>query len=289
MPESEIQFETIAIVGVGLIGGSIALAARERGICKSVIGVGRNPQRLQHAIDLGVIDESVTSCSELVGVDLVIVCTPVDRIVEDVRTCFASTPESTLITDAGSVKSNICREIHELPNSAERFIGSHPLAGSHQSGFENADASLYANRKCVLTPWEDSSKHLIEAMSQFWSRLGMQVHSLSPEEHDRILGLTSHLPHLGASAIAGLIDDVSVDFAATGFRDTTRVAAGAPGLWGAIFSDNSEQVIEATEQLIETLKAYQNALVANDRAALTDLLRHAQTHRQLFEERQKRD
>lgn len=289
MSDSETEFETIAIVGVGLIGGSIALAAREQGICRSVIGVGRNPQRLQHAIELGVIDQSVSSCSELNDVDLVIVCTPVDRIVEDVRTCFSATPETTLITDAGSVKSNICREIRELPNAAKRFIGSHPLAGSHQSGFENADANLYVNRKCVLTPWEDSSKQLVEGMSSFWSRLGMQVHSLSPEEHDRILGLTSHLPHLGASAIAGLIDDVSVDFAATGFRDTTRVAAGDPGLWAAIFSDNSDQVIAATEQLIETLKAYQNALLTNDRVALTDLLRHAQTQRQLFEARQERD
>lgn len=284
MSAANLKFETIAVVGVGLIGGSIALAARQRGVCKSVIGVGRSPERLQRAVELGLIDQGITSCSELTNVDLVVVCTPVDRIVDDVRTCLQSTPAATVVTDAGSVKAGICAEIRNLPNAQDRFLGSHPLAGSHRSGFENADADLYVDRKCVLTPWEESSSSLVEAITDFWTQLGMLVHQLSPEEHDRVLALTSHLPHLGASAIAGLVNKFSVRFAATGFRDTTRVAAGDPELWAAIFSDNSEQVIAATDRLVAILTEYRTALGNHDREKLVELLTHAQLQRKLFDD-----
>lgn len=285
MPAPKQQFDTLAVVGVGLIGGSIALAARQRGIYKKVIGFGRNRERLQGAIDLKIIDDARSELSDFSGVDLAVVCTPVDRIAADVEQILTHSPESTIVTDAGSVKAGICGHLKGNTKAIERFVGSHPLAGSHRSGFENAEADLFVNRNCVLTPYCESPSDLVEKVRTFWSSLGMRLHSMSASEHDHILAITSHLPHLGASAIASLIDEKSVDFAASGFRDTTRVAGGDPGLWTAIFSDNASEVISATDQLIKVLQHYRDALANQDRKILFELLEKGQRSRELFEKR----
>lgn len=289
MSDSQPNFQTIAILGVGMIGGSIALAARERGLSQRVVGVGRSDERLQHAIDQGVIDEGLTDVSQLSDVDLVIVCTPVDRIAEDVAAVFQATPSSTFITDVGSVKVNLCQQTRLLPEATQRFLGAHPLAGSHRSGFENADPQLYEGRKCVITPWEDSAEEVVQAIASFWSGLGLEICSMPADEHDRILAMTSHLPHLTASALAGLVETPALDFAATGFRDTTRVAAGDPVLWAAIFLDNAEQVIAATDEMMGSLQAYRDALQLRDRETLTEMLLLAQKQRLQFQQLQNKD
>lgn len=285
MTHSQPQFDTIAIVGVGLIGGSIALAARQRGVCRHVVGVGRSSERLEQAQNHQLINSYETDIQSLKDVDLVVVCTPVNRIVKDVTDALQATPESTLVTDAGSVKASICQELLKVPGARSRFIGSHPLAGSHQSGFENADADLYVGRKCVVTPTPDSLQSLQASITFFWQALGMDVRSLTPEHHDRVLAFTSHLPHLAAAAVAELVKETAIDFAATGFRDTTRVAAGDPELWTAIFSENTEQVVSATDELIATLLQYRDALADGDLKEVQKLLQSAQRQRLLYEER----
>ncbi|QDT32586.1 prephenate dehydrogenase [Thalassoglobus polymorphus] len=281
------QFENLAIVGVGLIGGSIALAAKKHGLTRNVIGIGRNEQRLKLAKEQKLIDVALTDVTQLQNVDIAVVCTPVSRIAEDVIAVAQATPASTLITDAGSVKASLCTELDQYPEIAARFVGSHPLAGSHQSGFENANASLYENRKCVVTPSEHSPQEVVQTISSFWTQLGMDVRFMSPREHDHVLAMTSHLPHLVAAAVADQIDDHTVDFAATGFRDTTRVAAGDPGLWTAIFSENAPQLVHVTDQLIAKLTRYRNALLENDGQTVSELLKQAQEKRKLFEDRQR--
>ncbi|WP_197440986.1 prephenate dehydrogenase [Thalassoglobus neptunius] len=279
----EIPFPRIAIVGVGLIGGSIALASRARNLCRSIIGVGRNPDRLNEAVARQVIDSAVLSIDSLEDVDLVIVCTPVDRIVENVAAILKATPRETLITDAGSVKSGICEQVLELDGGKERFIGSHPLAGSHQSGFEHATADLFVNRKCVVTPVGETSPELTETLTQFWKSLGMLVHTATPRDHDRILAMVSHLPHLVASALAGIVPESALVFGATGFRDTTRVAAGDADLWTAIFNDNSDQICAATSDMIQRLSEFRAALENDDRHAIQSLLQAGRENRNEFE------
>ena len=273
----------VGIVGVGLIGGSGARAARKYAGSRRVIGFGRRPQRLRQAQQLGIVDEIAGDMEQLSAADLVIVCTPVDRIVDDISAVLQRTPPTTLVTDAGSVKAAVCHEIRKLGDLAKRFVGSHPLAGSHRSGFENADADLFVKRKCVVTPGQESSSDTLAEITSFWQLLKMDVRTMPPEEHDRVLALTSHLPHLAAAAVAGLIGRGEVEFAATGFADTTRVAGGDPDLWTAIFSENTADVVAATDLYIDLLQQYRQALAGDDQAALRALLAIAQKNRRAYD------
>jgi prephenate dehydrogenase len=288
MPLQTPQFDRIAVVGVGLIGGSIALAARERGVAGEVIGVGRDRDRLELARRQGIVDEFVTTFDAFDDIDLAVVCTPVDRVARDVRALLESTGPETLITDAGSVKGAICHAVASSGGKTERFVGAHPLAGSHHTGFEHARGDLFADRYCVLTPTETTAPRTTERVHLFWERLGMQVREMSPEQHDRILAVTSHIPHLAATATASLLDENSVEFAATGFRDTTRVAAGDPQLWTAICLANADQLVDATDQLISVLSEYRDAIASEDTDALTRLLAEAQSCRALFDQHHQR-
>ncbi|MDB5384951.1 MAG: prephenate dehydrogenase, partial [Planctomycetaceae bacterium] len=232
---ADFMFPTITIVGVGLIGGSLAAAIRQRRLARRVIGVGRNLEKLQGAIERGLLDQAtsdlVTAARES---DFVIFCTPVDRIVAGVREVAAACRCNTLITDAGSTKGEICDELaFGLPPGVE-FIGSHPLAGSEKSGYEFSDPNLFSNRVCVLTPVERTSVGGLKRLSEFWSQLGSRLMTMSPRDHDRAVAETSHFPHLAASALAATLSPEHVNLAARGFRDTTRIAGGDADLWTSI-------------------------------------------------------
>ncbi|MCA8997121.1 MAG: prephenate dehydrogenase [Planctomycetaceae bacterium] len=284
MVDSQTQFARLVVVGVGLIGGSIALAAKTRGIAKEVFGIGRNQERLAAAKERGVIDFYVTELSELSTADLVVICTPVNRIAKDVITALDALPADCLVTDAGSIKESLVHAVEEAQPENGRFLGAHPLAGSHQTGFENADPALYNGRLCVVTPTSTTHPNTVERVEGFWKALGMRVERMSPAEHDRVLAMTSHLPHLAASALAGLVDEEMLSFAASGFRDTTRVAAGDPDLWTAIFSENSRQVVDVTQLLIDKLQLLCDAISSGDQHALRQHLAEAQTLRRRFDQ-----
>ena len=263
---------------MGLIGGSIAAALKRRGFPGRVLGVGRNPDRLSAAQSAGLIDGFGENVSDL-SADLWVFCTPVDRIVPGVMTVRAQAGATTLITDAGSVKREICECLRgELPEGVE-FIGSHPLAGSEQRGFEHADADLFVNRLCVLTPGPFTSKEQLARLRDFWTFLGMRIVEMDAGEHDRALAETSHLPHLIASALAATLDDKNAHLAATGFADTTRIAAGDPDLWTAIFLQNVEGVSEALGRFIDQLAEFREALTQRDADALHQLLASAKSKR----------
>ncbi len=273
--------ETLAIIGVGLIGGSVALAARERGVAQRVIGLGRNAARLEQARSWGIIDEGVTDYALLADADLVIVCSPVDRIVQDALAAAAVTAEETLISDVGSVKGAICEQLAvRLP---ARFVGSHPLAGSEKGGFENAQADLFEGRVCIVTPTAETPPQLVERMTQFWQSLGMRLLQQSPQAHDRVLAITSHVPHVAAAAVASLLSDEAAPFASSGFRDTTRVAAGDPQLWAAILSQNAPEVQRVLAALMLQLDRFGDVLANGDLAQLQQLLLEGQMRREVFE------
>ena len=252
-------FDHIVVVGVGLIGGSIARALKDRGLARQITGLGRNRERLLAAQQAGLLDAVATSASELEPFSLAIVCTPVDRIPEDVRSLQSVAPPQALITDAGSVKARICRELGSPSPGQATFLGSHPMAGSEQGGWEHSSPHLFEGRICALTP-TGHSEPTIQDIERFWSALGMGTIRLAPEQHDRIVALTSHLPHATAAALASLLTPDAWPLAATGFRDTTRVASGDPALWTSILIENREAVADHLRELIDSLNQLATAL-----------------------------
>jgi cyclohexadieny/prephenate dehydrogenase len=270
------KIETLTIVGVGLIGGSLGLAARRRGLAAHVLGAGRQQASLDRARAVGAIDEASLDLAGAVRrADVAIFCTPVDRIAEQVLAAAPGCAPGTLLTDAGSTKAAIVARLDgRLPDDVA-FVGSHPLAGSEKRGPEHADADLFEGRVTVVTPGPHTDPAAVERTAAFWRALGARVRLMPPEEHDRALALTSHLPHLVAAALAGTLPDSLHELAATGFRDTTRVAAGDPALWTAIFAQNRGAVLQALQRLGDRVGEFRAALEAEDWTALTTLLTQA--------------
>jgi prephenate dehydrogenase len=267
------KIDTLVIVGVGLIGGSIGLAAKQRGVAHRVIGVGRASTALEEARAVGAIDEgSQEGKSAVREAEVVVVCTPVDDIPCQVRTLAPECPAGCLITDAGSTKAAIVHALEGQLPAGIAFVGSHPLAGSEKRGARYADANLFRGRLTVVTPTASTDAGMVERCTAFWQALGSRVRLMAPAEHDRALALTSHLPHLAASAVAGILPPGLNELTATGFRDTTRVAAGDPSVWTGIFEQNREAMLDAIGLLQDRLIEFKMALMTGDRAALDELL-----------------
>jgi prephenate dehydrogenase len=264
---------TLTIVGVGLIGGSIGLAARRRGVVGRVIGAGRQAATLERARQLGAIDVACLDVADAVRrADVAVFCTPVNLIAEQVLAAAPGCAPGTLLTDAGSTKAAIVGALDGRLPAGVSFVGSHPLAGSEKRGPEHADADLFQGRVTVVTPTPRTDRAAVERAVAFWQALDSRVLLMSPEEHDRALAMTSHLPHLLASALAGILPPGLRPLAATGFRDTTRVAAGDPSLWTAIFMQNREALIDALGELQSQVSEFKRALIAGDPAAIDALL-----------------
>jgi prephenate dehydrogenase len=274
------RIHTLTIVGVGLIGGSIGLAARRRGLAARIIGVGRQQGSLDQALAIGAIDEGSLNLVDAVRhTEIAVFCTPVDRIPEQVLAAGPACDPGTLLTDAGSTKAAILNAIDgQLPKEVQ-FVGGHPLAGSEKRGPEFADADLFEGRVTVITPTRQTAAPGLEKTKAFWEALGSHVKLMAPEEHDRALAMTSHLPHLAASALAGILPPSLQALTATGFRDTTRVAAGDPALWTGIFLQNRVAMLDALGALQARLMELRQAILSNDRGALDTLLAQAKRTR----------
>ena len=270
----------LAIVGVGLLGGSIAAAAKQRGVAARVIGIGRNAERLQAAVDMGLIDAFATDPAECDGEwNFAVVATPVDRIAGDVHRLAEASRPGTLITDVGSVKETVCNAASlGLPDGV-RFVGSHPLAGSEKNGFEFSDATLFEGRATIVTPLNSSQNEAADEVTAFWQSLGSIVHRLDVESHDRALAMTSHLPHVAAAALASLLTEDLRPLAATGFRDTTRVAAGDPDLWVSILLSNAGAIAGSLDEFSRQFDEFREAVRNHDGERLKTLLQLAKTSR----------
>ncbi len=285
MPVHVTPFSTLAVIGVGLIGGSIALAAKSCGIVTRVLGLGRKQTRLDAAVRAGVIDEGSTKWEQVATADLIVVCTPVDRIVQDVMTVtdLLGKDSSALITDVGSTKEKICESIAAHEKEGALYIGSHPLAGSEQSGWEHAAADLFINRTCVLTPDETIPEEAIARLERFWQALGMQTVRMSSADHDQALARTSHLPHVVASALVSVLLESDMRLVSTGFRDTTRIAGGDPSIWLPIFLENADAIVAAMDRLDARLGELRQALKRKDRSQIEGFLAQAKARREKFE------
>lgn len=263
------RFGTVAIVGVGLIGGSIGLALRARGAAGRVVGVGRDPARLGSAIRLGAIDAATTDLAgAAAGADVVVVCTPVDRVAADVIRAAAASPAGALVTDAGSTKRAIVEAVEADPAARAKFVAAHPIAGSERSGVEHARADLFDGRTCALTPTGRTPPDRLDRARGFWSSLGCRLAELDPAAHDAHLARTSHLPHALAAALASLVGPDLVPLAAGAYRDATRVAGAEAALWAPIFLENRRAVLDALDALGGSLAGFRAALEAGDGPAL---------------------
>jgi prephenate dehydrogenase len=265
------RFGTVAIIGVGLIGGSVGLAVRARRLAERVVGVGRDLEKLAEARRLGAIDEATTDLGRgAADAEVVVVCTPVTRIAEDVKTAAALATDGLLVTDAGSTKQKIVEVLEHDSRARGVFVGAHPIAGSERQGAAHGRGDLFEGRACVLTPTPLTPLQQLARARAFWSALGSIVIEMSPSEHDLALAVTSHLPHAVASALAGVVPINLLALAAGAYRDGTRVAAADSALWAGILLENRTPLLEALGRFEDRLAALKHILIAGDAKALEE-------------------
>jgi prephenate dehydrogenase len=271
----------VAIVGVGMIGGSIGRAVLQRRLADRVIGIGRTAASLDEAVRCGAVSEaSLDLAAGVADASLVVVATGVAAIPQLLEAIDAAVQPGTLLTDAGSTKASLVAAWERArPARRGRFVGAHPIAGSHRRGPTAADPDLFVGRVTVVTPGPHTPPLDSEAIAEFWDALGSTVATMSPEEHDAILARTSHAPHVMAAAIATATPAGCRRFTAGGWRDTTRIAAGDAELWADILLDNGPEVAAAVESIQEVSAEILAAIQAADRGRLVSLLTRAKEDR----------
>lgn len=243
-------FDRIAILGVGLLGGSMGLAAKERKLCREVVGVGRSKASLDEALRIEAIDKGTTDLVRGVAdADLIVLCTPVRHIVSILPDIVKAAKPGAIITDVGSTKSSIVSAGEELAASQKKaFVGSHPMAGSEKSGVRHSRADLYTDTTCFVAKTARTEAQAFAIICAFWRALETRIVVMRPERHDNLMGLISHLPHLVAVALVRAVDASGEDknlikgIVGNGFRDTTRIAAGNTQMWEDICADNSGEI-----------------------------------------------
>ena len=271
----------VAILGLGLLGGSISLVARRKGIATRVVGWSHRDVTRLTALEKGVIDQSMPTPQEAVAAaDFVILCTPVGVMPQLLEMIAPALKPGAIVTDVGSTKRSVVAAAERLLSVKNPFVGSHPMAGSERSGIAAADENLVQGRLCILAPNERTDPGALVEVEEFWQDLGMRTTRLSPGEHDRLLADVSHLPHLIAAAMVSIQEDRAMSVAGPGFKDSTRIAAGDAALWRDIFTDNKESVIRSLDRLMATLKDYRTALQAGDANRLEAMLNAASKRRQ---------
>jgi prephenate dehydrogenase len=248
----ELLFNNVTIIGVGLLGASCALALKGRGLCGTVCGYGRKEANLRQAKDRGIIDEySLEIRKACEHADLVILSTPVGSFKKIVREIRDVLKKNTLITDVGSVKGHLVKELEELMPEGVRYVGSHPIAGSDRSGIGNARADLFDGVSCIVTPSACSEKNAVQQITTLWESCGANVEIMDPMRHDEIYAAVSHLPHLIAYALVNTVDDSNAEYlkyAGPGFKDTTRIALSSPEMWRDISLLNRNNLIALIER-----------------------------------------
>lgn len=277
--------KTVVISGVGLIGGSIGLALRQAGRGKTVIGLGRNLERLETALQRGAIDQATTDwATALHQADILVLCGPVSTIAEQARTAWQHrASDQILITDAGSTKLLIANEIEQTPGLARAYVGGHPIAGSERSGVEAARADLFSNRTCVITRTAQTCPARLALARSFWQSLGSRLVEMSPDAHDQALAYSSHLPHVLAAALARVVPVGVHPLTAGAFRDMTRIAAADADLWRDIFRANRDSLDKTLEETIRELINFREILKNDSSPEISDWWNKARQQRQAYE------
>ena len=282
-----VMFERVALIGIGLIGSSISHAARRAGIAKDFTGSSATPATRAKAEELGLVRKAFDNAADAVeGADLVILCTPVGVLGKIAAEIAPRLKPGAILTDVGSVKAAVVRDIAPHVPDGVHFIPGHPIAGTEQSGPEAGFAELFDGRWCILTPDADADRLAVAKLDTFWQKLGSKVEIMSAEHHDLVLAITSHVPHLiafnivnTAAHLARVTDSEVIKFSAGGFRDFTRIAASDPVMWRDVFLNNKDAVLEMLGRFSEDLTALQRAIRFGDGETLEKMFSEARTIR----------
>ena len=292
MSKAKPLYNKIALIGLGLIGGSIGLAAKRAGLAAHITGSARTEETRRIALERGLIDDVFDSAAEAVAdADLVILCTPVGVLGNVAAEIRAALKPGATITDVGSVKSAVIEAMKPHTPDGVHLIPAHPVAGTEFSGPNAGFADLFENRWCILTPLSgetsDAYGEAVDLLERFWQGCGSQVDRMDAKHHDLVLAITSHVPHLIAYNIVGTADDLEavtqsevIKYSASGFRDFTRIAASDPTMWRDIFLNNSDAVLEMLSRFSEDLTALQRAIRWKDGDALFNLFSRTRVIRQ---------
>jgi len=273
-------FNKVAVIGTGLIGGSLALFIKKNKLAGEVVGVARHKASLNLALKMKAIDRGSLSLGIIKGADFLILATPVDLIIGLRKKILKIAGKNCLVTDVGSTKGKIVALLEkDFPN----FVGSHPLAGSEKHGILNAHPDIFKDSLCVLTPTRRTSMKALSKIKKLWLRTGARVALLSPDEHDRALSFTSHLAHIVAFSLINSVPLSFLKLSAGGLKDTTRIASSAPLLWQGIFLTNRKNLLRAVNSFEGNLQKIKGAIIKNDKKLLTNILKQAQNKRSLIE------
>ncbi|MBF0532773.1 MAG: prephenate dehydrogenase [Candidatus Omnitrophica bacterium] len=277
------MFKRVAIIGVGLMGGSLAMALRKKEMAKEIVGYSQRHATLVSALKDKIIDEGVAEPALAVrNADLIVLATPVQHILAVLPVIAAQVKRGSMITDVGSTKGEIVEIAEKVFPAPGFFIGSHPLTGSEKRGLENATPDLYQEALCLMTPTEKTNPVTKEKIKQMWARVGCRVEMLKPEEHDGAMAYVSHLPHLLVFALMGVMPSDYLKLAGPGLKDTTRIASSAPQIWSDIFASNKRPLLQGLDETIKRLAEFRRAIIKKDEKTVLDFISQAKEKNDLW-------
>lgn len=271
----------LVIWGVGLLGGSVSLAARRAGFSGPVMGIGRNAETLESAQQVNLLTDFTTNpdASFWQPGDLIILCQPVTTIVECIPTLLAQLPAGCVVTDVGSTKQTIVAAAESTPALQQAlFVGSHPMAGSEKTGFQHASATLFEGATTIITATDQTNAEALARVTAFWRALGSRIIIMHPRRHDELIALISHVPHMTAAALVNLVDNTGNDpnllrlLCGNGFRDTTRIAQGSSAVWSQICQENAGAIADQLEALAGIIGEYAAAIRTKKADRITEFL-----------------
>lgn len=289
------HFQRVAIIGVGLIGGSLGMILKRQHLADEVVGIGRRVENLKAAVELGAIDRYVSDPKDGVqGADLVVLATPVDTYEPHLRDWATCLQPGTIVSDVGSVKGALVEQAELLLPKGVHFVGAHPIAGKEKTGVAAGSDQLFRGARCVLTPTRSTDARALAIVRAIWEAAGSIVLEMDPHLHDKILGAVSHLPHVAAFALMNALAEVrdrgipELDIAGHsggGLRDTTRIAASSPEMWRDIFLWNRDNVVSFIETYERQLGELKRLIHAGDAAGVEKALERAKRERELLNQR----
>lgn len=289
MAERSIHFKQVAIIGVGLIGGSLGMVLKREALADAVVGVGRRTENLKTAVELGAIDRYVADPADAVrDADLVILATPVDTYERHLKGWGACLAPGTIVSDVGSVKGRLVERAEALLPDHVRFVGAHPIAGKEKTGVAASSVTLFRSARCILTPTKRTDPRALQAIRALWEAAGSVVLTMDPMLHDEVLGAVSHLPHIAAFALINALTDVQqttpeldlLTYSGGGLRDTTRIAASSPEMWRDIFLWNRDNLLRHIGTYERRLRRLKELIEAGDGPAIEEELDRARRVRE---------
>lgn len=280
----KIFFNKVTIIGVGLLGASFALALKEKGLCKTIIGYGRSKNNLNRAKDRGIIDDySLDVIHASKDSDLIMLSTPVGIFLDIAKRIKDYLKRGSIVTDVGSVKGGLVYKIEALMPEGVSYVGTHPIAGSDKSGIDDARAELFEGARCIITPTEKTDRDSLDKITLLWEKAGCNVEFMDPYRHDEIYAAVSHLPHIISYSLVntiGRIDSEFIKYSGQGFKDTTRIALSSPELWGDIVLYNRDNLLRLLEVFSSEIEIIRELLKKEDSSGIKECFERARKLRE---------